>query len=86
MGITGWIEARANEFLKTGLQNVQRMPYEKALRAANTHRHDFLNVYVNDFGNVLDMDAIRGVKIKMGVMHLVAPASTIGPRLPSTTT
>ena len=43
------------------------MPYKKALRAANTHRHDFLNVYVNDFGNVLDMDAIRGAKIKMGV-------------------
>ena len=66
-GVTGWIEARANEFLKTGLRGVQRMLYEKALRAGTTHRYDFLNVYVNDLENVIDMDAIRGTKIKIGV-------------------
>ena len=65
--VTGWVEARANEFLKNGLQGVQRMPYEQALRASTTHRHDFLNAYVSDLGNVLDMDAIRGAKIRMGV-------------------
>ena len=65
--VTGWVEARANEFLKNGLHGVQRMPYEKALRASTTHRHDFLNAYVNDLSNVLDMDAIRGAKIGMGV-------------------
>ena len=66
-GVTGWIEARANEFLKTGLRGVPRMLYEKALRAGTTHRYDFLNVYVNDLENVIDMDAIRGTKIKIGV-------------------
>jgi phosphoglucomutase len=65
--VTGWIEARANELLKNGLQGVQRMPYEKALRSSTTHRHDFLNAYVSDLGNVLDMDAIRGANISMGV-------------------
>ena len=65
--ITGWVEARANQFLKTGLQDVRRMLYEKALRAATTHRYDFLNVYVNDLENVIDMDAIRGAQIKLGV-------------------
>ena len=65
--VTGWIEARANAFLKNGLEGVQRMPYAKALRANTTHRHDFLNAYVNDLGNVLDMEAIRGAKIGMGV-------------------
>ena len=65
--VTGWIEARANEFLKNGLQGVQRIPYEKALRSSTTHRHDFLNAYVSDLGNVLDMDAIRGANISMGV-------------------
>ncbi len=65
--VTGWVEARANEFLKNGLQGVQRMPYEKALRASTTHRHDFLNAYVSDLDKVLDMDAIRGAKIGMGV-------------------
>jgi phosphoglucomutase len=65
--ITGWIEARANEFLKSNLQGVQRIPYEKALRTSTTHRHDFLNAYVSDLGNVIDMDAIRGANISMGV-------------------
>lgn len=38
-GVTGWIEAKANEFLKDRLQGVKRMPFEQALRAATTHRH-----------------------------------------------
>ena len=67
VGVTGWVEARANEFLKNGLQGVQRIPYARALRCDTTHRHDFLNTYVGDLGNVLDIDAIRGAKICMGV-------------------
>jgi phosphoglucomutase len=66
-GVTGWIETRANEFLKNGLKGVQRIPYERALRSSTTRRHDFLNAYVSDLGNVLDMNAIRGAKIGMGV-------------------
>ncbi len=65
--VTGWIEARANESLESGLQGVKRIPYERALRAATTHRHDFLNAYISDLGSVLDMDAIRGANIRMGV-------------------
>jgi phosphoglucomutase len=65
--VTGWIEARANEFLEGALQGVKRIPFEKARRAATTHRHDFLNSYVSDLGHVLDMDAIRGANLKMGV-------------------
>ena len=65
--VTGWIEAKANEFLKNGLQRARRIPYEKALRSPTIHRHDFLSAYVSDLGNVLDMDAIRGAKIRMGV-------------------
>ena len=66
-GVTGWIETKANEFLKDRLQGVKRMPFEKALRAATTHRHDYLNAYVSDLGNVIDMEAIRGANISMGV-------------------
>jgi len=65
--ITGWIEARANALLQSGLQGVNRIPYATALRSATTHSHDFLNAYVGDLGNVLDMDAIRGAHISMGV-------------------
>jgi len=65
--VTGWIEARANAFLESGLQGVKRMPYEKALHAATTHRHDYLNAYVSDLDKVIDMEAIRGANISMGV-------------------
>lgn len=65
--VTGWIEARANGYLKDGLRGVARMPFQQALRAATTHRHDFLNAYVGDLGSVLDMDAIRGAGVRMGV-------------------
>lgn len=66
-GVTGWVEARANAYLKTRLQGIKRKPYESALRCRTTHRYDFLNTYVNDLGTVLDMDAIRDAKIHMAV-------------------
>jgi phosphoglucomutase len=65
--VTGWIEARANELLEHGLRDVRRVPYEKALRSATTHRHDYLNTYVADLGNVIDMAAIRDSKVRLGV-------------------
>src|ERR1700761_6586078 len=65
--VTKWIENTANGFLEKGLEGVKRMAYEKALKAGTTHRHDYLNNYVNDLGNVLDMDAIRGGSAKLAV-------------------
>jgi phosphoglucomutase len=64
---TGWIQAKANEFLENGLLGLKKIPFEKALRASTTHRHNYLNAYITDLANVLDMDAIRGAKINMGV-------------------
>ncbi len=65
--VTGWIEARANQLMAKGLDQITRIPYERALRAPTTHRHDYLNTYVRDLGNVIDMDAIRGASIRVGV-------------------
>jgi phosphoglucomutase len=65
--ITGWIEAKANEYLERGLQEVKRIALGKALRASSTHRYDYLDAYVGDLGNVIDMDAIRDSKIRLGV-------------------
>jgi phosphoglucomutase len=65
--VTGWIEARANELIEQGLRAVKRTPYEKALRSSTTHRHDYLNNYVADLGNVIDMAAIRDSKVRLGV-------------------
>jgi phosphoglucomutase len=65
--ITDWIGAKANGFLEKGLRGVRRVLFENALRAPTTHRHDYLQAYVTDLANVIDMDAIRGAKIAMGV-------------------
>lgn len=66
-GVTGWIEKKANELLESSLKEVRRISFEKALHADTTHRHDYLTAYVNDLGNIVDMEAIRSSKIRLGV-------------------
>jgi len=66
-GVTHWIEVEANEILTRNLEGVKRVPVERALRAATTHRHDYLDSYVRDLGSMIDMEAIRGAGIRMGV-------------------
>ncbi len=65
--VTTWMEVKANEFLENGLTGVKRISFENALRASTTHRHDFLVAYTSDLDKVVDMDAIRGAKISLGV-------------------
>ena len=65
--VTRWIESTANDLLEARLAGVKRIPYERALRAPTTHRHDYLNGYVDDLGAVIDLDAIRGARIRLGV-------------------
>jgi phosphoglucomutase len=66
-GVTAWIGAKANEFLENGLRGVNRISFEKALRAPTTHRYDYLTTYITDLAKVLDMDVLRGAKISLGV-------------------
>jgi phosphoglucomutase len=68
--ITSWVQAKANDFLKAKLDGVQRVPLAKALAAPTTHKHDFLTAYVEDLGNIIDMDAIRASGIRFGVNPL----------------
>lgn len=65
--VTGWIENQANELLRNKLQGVKRISFASALRAATTREYDFLGHYVEDIGNVIDMEAIRTAGVRMGV-------------------
>jgi phosphoglucomutase len=65
--ITDWIGKKANEFLEAKLHGVKRILLEKALQASTTHRYDFQNTYIHDLASVVDMDAIRGAKLHLGV-------------------
>ena len=64
---TKWIENEANRILAGGLQEVRRMTLESAMRAPTTHRHDYISGYVNELDQVIDMEAIRGARLKLGV-------------------
>jgi phosphoglucomutase len=65
--VTGWVQNRANELLRAKNAGVKRIPFEKAIRSATTHQEDFILPYVHDLKNVVDMDAIRGAHLKLGV-------------------
>jgi phosphoglucomutase len=65
--ITGWVENRANELLRAGNTGVKRVPFSAAKNALHTHQVDFLLPYVQDLRNVVDMPAIRGAGLKLGV-------------------
>jgi phosphoglucomutase len=65
--VTRWIEDRANELIRNRNAAVKRVPYAAALSAATTHQEDFVTPYVRDLRNVVDMDAIRDARLKLGV-------------------
>jgi phosphoglucomutase len=65
--VTGWVQRRANELLGRGNAGVTRVPFATAVKAPSTHHEDFVLPYVNDLKNIIDMDAIRGAGLKLGV-------------------
>src|SRR3546814_18092304 len=56
-----------NALLEAGLDGVARVPLAQARQAATTREHDFIGHYVEDLGNVLDFDLIRGSGVRLGV-------------------
>ena len=65
--VTRWIEDRSNQWLSGSEDRIPRIPYERARQAPTTHRHDYVDSYVADLGAVVDMEAIRGGRLKIGV-------------------
>ena len=65
--ITNWIEDAANAFLEKNLDGVQRIPYERALHSSSTHRYNYIDPYVGDLANIVDMEAIRSSGVKIGI-------------------
>jgi phosphoglucomutase len=65
--VTRWVQNRANELLRAENAGVKRIPFAKAMQSATTHQEDFVLPYVRDLKNVVDIDAIRGAGLKLGV-------------------
>lgn len=66
-GTTRAIEERANAILRSGCRDVRRVPFDRALAAATTHRHDYAGSYAADLAAVLNLEAIRGAGVRIGV-------------------
>jgi phosphoglucomutase len=65
--VTAWIQERANGLIAGELRDVRRIPFERARAASTTHRHDYVRAYVADLGSVIDLGAIRGARVRLGV-------------------
>ncbi len=64
---TSWIQSEANRLLESALDGVRRVPFAKAQISPTTHKHDYRASYVEDLGNVLNMEVIRDSRITLGV-------------------
>ena len=63
--VTGWIQDEANRLLESGWESVKRTAYPAARAAAVDH--DYVSGYVGDLDSVVDMVAIAGSGLKLGV-------------------
>jgi len=65
--VTKWVQDRANALMRAANAGVKRVPHAAAVKAGTTHEEDFVRPYVEDLHNVVDMDAIRGAGLALGV-------------------
>ncbi|MCI7457320.1 phosphoglucomutase (alpha-D-glucose-1,6-bisphosphate-dependent) [Actinomyces urogenitalis] len=63
---TSWIAARANELLADGWDRIKRVPIAEALDSNYVIKHDYLESYVADLENVIDVEAIREAGVRIG--------------------
>lgn len=64
--VTGWIQEKANELLG-GSRNLARISQGRARRSQTVHRFDFLNAYLRDIRHVIDLDVLKGSRMRVGV-------------------
>jgi phosphoglucomutase len=60
------IEEAANRLLQDP-SAIQRVPFEQAMAAPATRRHDYIAAYVGDLNAVIDLDAVRSAGLHIGV-------------------
>lgn len=79
--VTGWIEKRANELLANGLEGVRMKPFQQALESGYCQHIDYIQHYVDDLENVVDMKAIATAGIRIGVDPLGGSGIHFWPRI-----
>jgi phosphoglucomutase len=79
--VTNWIEQRANALLANELDGVKMMPYALALQSGYCQHIDYIQHYVDDLENVIDMAAIAKAGIRIGVDPLGGSGIAFWPRI-----
>lgn len=64
--ITNEIQNTANKYLKNDLRGVKRIPLKKALAKSSTQTYDYVQPYIDDLNNVVDMEVIAESGLKIG--------------------
>jgi len=64
--VTADIEKRANALLGEGLRTVRRITLDQALNSDFVKQHDYIQPYVDDLKNVIDMDVVAGAGLQIG--------------------
>lgn len=65
--VTKWIEDRANSLLTNNLHGCNRLSIAQAQQAPTTHRHAYIDAYVNDLATIIEMDLIKSSTLKFGI-------------------
>ncbi|HEV2148231.1 MAG TPA: phosphoglucomutase (alpha-D-glucose-1,6-bisphosphate-dependent) [Longimicrobiaceae bacterium] len=79
--VTGWVQEHANALLEGGLAGVKRIPLARALAAGTTHRRDFVQPYVDELGEALDLEAVAGSGLRIGADPMGGTALTVWDRI-----
>jgi phosphoglucomutase len=66
-GITALIEQRANELIAKLPMQINALPYQQALQSPLLTRQDFIEHYVSQLDQVVDMQAIAKAGVRIGV-------------------
>ncbi len=64
--ITSWIQDTANAYLENSLAGVQRTSIATATDSDYVHLYDYMETYISDLPNVVDLEAIRTAGIRIG--------------------
>lgn len=65
--VTRRVQDEANALLAASCAGVQRLTPDRARASAHLHAHDFIGLYVADLASVVDLDAIRGSGVRIGI-------------------
>jgi len=65
--VTKIIQDRANEILNDNYDDIEQADFDEAMQSDLVEEYDYIQPYVDDLKNVLDLDAIAKAGIKIGV-------------------